>query len=271
MLIDWFTVIAQVVNFLILVWLMKRFLYTPILNAIDAREQRIAASLAKAMARQGEAQRQQDEYREKNEEFERQRIALLRSAELEARKELQRLLKEAHKAHEELWSRQQETLQSDFQNLKDEIRRRVRVEVFAIARKTLTDLAAESLEERMVEAFIRHCRALGEVERRELRTVFDTPAGPAQVRSTFPMPAALQQDLESAIREIFACTDQLHFETSPDLVSGIALSVSGHEIAWSIADYLQALEESVAEVLHVRPPVKERAESKSEHGAGDHG
>jgi len=38
MLIDWFTVVAQVINFLILVWLMKRFLYKPILNAIAARE-----------------------------------------------------------------------------------------------------------------------------------------------------------------------------------------------------------------------------------------
>ena len=43
MLIDGFTVGAQVLNFLILVWLMKRFLYQPILDAIDAREQRIAA------------------------------------------------------------------------------------------------------------------------------------------------------------------------------------------------------------------------------------
>ena len=42
MLIDWFTVVAQVVNFLILVWLLKRFLYKPILDAIDAREKRIA-------------------------------------------------------------------------------------------------------------------------------------------------------------------------------------------------------------------------------------
>jgi F-type H+-transporting ATPase subunit b len=37
MLIDWFTVGAQVLNFLILVWLLKRFLYGPILDAIDAR------------------------------------------------------------------------------------------------------------------------------------------------------------------------------------------------------------------------------------------
>ena len=48
MLIDWFTVIAQVINFLILVWLLKRFLYRPILNAIDAREKRIAAKIADA-------------------------------------------------------------------------------------------------------------------------------------------------------------------------------------------------------------------------------
>ena len=46
MLIDWFTVSAQVVNFLILVWLLKRFLYRPILNAIDAREKRIAKELS---------------------------------------------------------------------------------------------------------------------------------------------------------------------------------------------------------------------------------
>ena len=53
MLIDWFTVGAQAVNFIILVWLLKRFLYKPILNAIDAREKRIATELAAAGARSG--------------------------------------------------------------------------------------------------------------------------------------------------------------------------------------------------------------------------
>ena len=60
MLIDWFTVGAQALNFVILVWLMKRFLYQPILDAIDAREQRIAAELADAAARKAEAARERD-------------------------------------------------------------------------------------------------------------------------------------------------------------------------------------------------------------------
>jgi len=43
--INWFTVIAQIVNFLILVWLLKRFLYKPVLKAIAEREQKIASRL----------------------------------------------------------------------------------------------------------------------------------------------------------------------------------------------------------------------------------
>ncbi|MEO5958542.1 MAG: F0F1 ATP synthase subunit B, partial [Opitutaceae bacterium] len=69
MLIDWFTVGAQVLNFLILVWLMKRFLYKPILNAIDAREKKISAELADAESKRAEAMKDRDEFQQKNEEF----------------------------------------------------------------------------------------------------------------------------------------------------------------------------------------------------------
>jgi len=76
MLIDWFTVIAQAFNFVILVWLMKRFLYKPILHAIDAREKRIAAELADADATKAEAQKKRDAFQQKNEEFDQQHAAL---------------------------------------------------------------------------------------------------------------------------------------------------------------------------------------------------
>lgn len=284
MLVDWFTFIAQVVNFLILVWLMKRFLYTPILDAIDAREQRIAASLADALARQSEALKQCDEYREKNEGFERQRKALFGTATLEAQAERQRLFEDARQAQEELRRRQQEAMYHDFRNQKDEIVRRTREEVFAIARKTLADLAAESLEKQMVETFVRRCRTLGEEEKRGLQKAFDAPVGSVLVRSTFPLPEVQQRDLEQAILQTFGFAGQFQFETSPDLVSGIALSVNGYEVAWSIADYLPALERSVDELLSALSPAKEQmevnsgkadtagpSEPKPEHGADGHG
>ena len=66
MLIDWFTVGAQAVNFLILVWLLKRFLYKPILKAIDAREKRIAAELADAATQMNAAEQLRVEFQGKN-------------------------------------------------------------------------------------------------------------------------------------------------------------------------------------------------------------
>ena len=80
MLIDWFTVGAQTLNFLVLVWLMKCFLYKPILHAIDTREQRIATELANADAKKAEARQERNEFRDKNEELDRQRAALLSKA-----------------------------------------------------------------------------------------------------------------------------------------------------------------------------------------------
>ena len=58
MLIDWFTVIAQIVNFLVLVYLLKRFLYKPIIKAMDGREQRIAGRLEEADKREEEARQE---------------------------------------------------------------------------------------------------------------------------------------------------------------------------------------------------------------------
>ena len=78
MLIDWFTVGAQALNFIILVWLLKRFLYKPILNAIDAREKLIAAKLADADAKEAGAQKERDEFQHKNEAFDKQRAAATR-------------------------------------------------------------------------------------------------------------------------------------------------------------------------------------------------
>src|SRR5579871_6662523 len=102
MLIDWFTVGAQTLNFIILVWLLKRLLYRPILNAIDAREKRIVAQLAQADAKKAEASAQRDEFQRKNEAFDQQRAALLAHARQEAQLERQRLLDEARQAAETL-------------------------------------------------------------------------------------------------------------------------------------------------------------------------
>ena len=160
MLINWFTVIAQAINFLILVWLLKRFLYKPILHAIDEREKGIAAQLAQAEAKVAEAQKERDDFQHKNEVFDKERTALLKKATDEAKTERQRLMDEARKDADALRAKRQEALRTEQRNLSQDIIRLTQKQVFAITRKTLLDFAGTGLEERIGDVFVQRVRAL---------------------------------------------------------------------------------------------------------------
>ncbi|WNM59983.1 F0F1 ATP synthase subunit B family protein [Candidatus Nitrospira allomarina] len=264
MLIDWFTVVAQALNFLILVWLLKRFLYQPILNAIDAREKRIATELADADAKEAEARQERDTFKRKNEEFDQQRAALLTNAVNQATTERQQLLENARKELDILRAQWQEALKSEHQSLSEELSRRAREEVFAIVRKTLVDLATTNLEEQMADAFVRRLHELNNVEREGLESAFKTASTPAIVRSTFHLPATQRQAIEIAVKDVLAVNTHVQFETAPDLVSGIELTANGHKIAWSIRNYLASLQKSVDDLLKVRPKAATTPEAHPE-------
>ena len=264
MLFDWFTIVAQALNFLILVWLLKRFLYKPILHAIDAREQRIAKELADADKKKADAQKESDEFKHKNKEFDQQRAALLSKATDDAKAERQRLLDEARMAAAALSSKRQETLRNEGHNLHQAISRRTQQEVFAIARKALTDLAGTSLEERMVDLFIRRLRELNGEEKGLLASALKASPSPVIVRTAFDLPPAQCASTESAIKETFDTETQVQFETSPDLISGIELTTNGQKVAWSIADYVASLEKGVDELLKEKDKLEAKAEPKPE-------
>ncbi len=270
MLADWFTIVAQALNFLILVWLMKRFLYKPVLHAIDEREKRIATELAHADAKKAEAQKEHEEFQHKNEEFDQQRAALMIKATEEAQAERQRLLEEARKAAVDLSSKRQEALRSEEHNLHQAISRRTQQEVFAIARKALTDLATTSLEERLAEVFTRRLREMDGQAKEGLAEALKTASGPAVVRSAFDLPAEQHVAIQNALNETFSAEIRVRFETAPDLIGGIELTTNGQKVAWSIADYLASLGKGVDELLkekdklEAKPKPEVQTEAKSE-------
>lgn len=260
MIIDWFTVGAQLLNFVILVWLMKRFLYKPILHAIDAREKRIATELANADATKAEAHKERDEFQRKNQEFAQQRTALWSKATDEANAERQRLIEESRREADLLSAKRQDTLRNDARNLNQAISRRTQEEVFAIARKTLADLAGTSLEERISRVFTDRLRSLDNEAKKSLAKALDASSAPALVRSAFELPSEQRAAIQNSLNETFSADVPLRFETVPEVISGIELTMNGHKVAWSIADYLASLEEGVEELLKE----KDRVEAESE-------
>jgi len=265
MLIDWFTVVAQIINFLILVWLLKRFLYQPILDAIDAREQRIAAKLADADAKKMEAQKERDAFQQKNEDFDKQRIARMNQVAEAVNAERAQLLDAARQESSDLRAQLQVTLKNERHSLNEALSHRAREEVFAIARKTLIDLADTTLEDRVTAIFLDRLRELDDEELADLKLVFKASVGPLLIRTAFTLSteqcAAIEAGEEKAVK----------FETAPDLISGIELVANGRKVAWSIASYLASLEESIDELLKdedkIQLEVKPKAETEPDFQA----
>ena len=256
MLIDWFTVGAQLLNFIILVWLMKRFLYQPVLDAIAAREKKIAAELADAAATQTKAQQQQKEFQKKNQVFDEERAALLQKAREEAKAERQRLQAEAREAAEAASTQRAKALLSDAQQLHADIAVQAQQQVFDIARRALGDLAGVELEQRMCEVFIERLRAVEGPALASLRTALQSvsSAEPALLRSAFALPAPQSAAVQAALDECSGEAVPLKFEVAPELVGGIELRAQGQKLAWSISAYLGELSSDLEKSLCVQEP-----------------
>jgi F-type H+-transporting ATPase subunit b len=264
MLINWFTVGAQALNFVILVLLLKHFLYKPILTAIDAREQRIAGELASAATKKTEAQKERDDFQRKNQELDQQRAGLLSQATDEANAERARLIDEARQAAEAISAKRTEALKSEAKSLSQAISRRTQQEVFAVARKALTDLATTSLEERLGAVFTRRLKGLDGKAKAELAEAIKASSEGALVRSAFELPTEQCAVIKNALNETFSAEVRVQFVVAPDLISGIELSANGKKLAWSIADYLASLEKAVSELVKKSDKPEAKAEPKPE-------
>lgn len=248
MLIDWFTVGAQIVNFAVLVWLLKRFLYRPVLDALDAREKRIADRLEQAERTQEQAEHERRSYEERNAVLEDEREKRLEKARREAETERHRLLAEAREAAKTLRRESERSLRDETRRLSDEIIRRARDEVMALVRRALAELADADVEQAMARSFIERLRNLEASHRETLTAAVERGGDPVRIRSAFPLSETLREAIADAVGEMLGARMPLDFEVADDVLAGIELVAPGEKLAWSLEEYLHEFERRLAEL-----------------------
>jgi F-type H+-transporting ATPase subunit b len=256
MLIDWFTVLAQIVNFLILVWLMKRFLYKPVLHAINEREKKVADQLDEAAKKKSEADLEMQEFKKKNEAFDSQRAALLDKAKADANAEGDKLLAETKREIGLVRAKQIETLNADSHNLANSIILRTQKEVFAIVRKVLVDLSGATLEERVIDVFVRRLREMDAASKANFASAMESAPNSAVLKSAFDLSSDERGSIQKALNDYFSADVSLKFETSNELVGGIEFTTNGLKVAWSISDYLSAMTKSIDKLIEQQTQAK---------------
>lgn len=263
MLIDWFTVGAQVVNFLVLVALLKRFLYRPILRNMDRREERIAAGFAEAEATLNSALAREEECRQLRRELEEARADRLREAEEEAETRHRELLVTARTEVAELRAAWIGALRREEEEFFRELKKRIGAEVLHIARKSLADLADADLELRLVKSFARRFASLEADEHDQIVAAARTDG--LTVRSPFSLPEDLRRNLEEELCHVLGHEVGVSFSADPDMPLGIELTVGGLKVSWGVDDYFGELQHAIAALYEAQLAEYPPGES---HGTG---
>jgi len=247
--IDWFTFAAQIVNFLILVALLRWLLYGPIVRAMNKREEKIAGRLEEADRKRQEAEEKGREYEDKSRQIDQERDELLKEARHEAHEEQQRLQKEAKEEIGRRRERWQDALRREQEDFLSDLRLQAGEIGLHVARRALAQLADAELEQRMCDAFASRLGQLDDEQREEILRDLRDGEAEASVRSAFDISGDQRERLSKTIRETFETDAAVSFERSADLICGLELDVGGYGLGWNVKDFLRDLEVEFSERL----------------------
>jgi len=208
-LFDWFTILAQIVNFLVLVALMKRFLYGPLIAAIDAREQSIAARIARAAQKEEEATTHIEQLAKEAAETEGKKAAVLAAAQEDADRQRGEILARARENVRALEAKWRDELEREKGAFLDDVRRRAAAEILAATRSALRDLACADVQCCAMNAFLAKLQALDPGQLRALAKDGMT------VVSREDLPAEMRHKVEKPSKIVWARPQQLHLNAFP--------------------------------------------------------
>ncbi|MFW6363003.1 MAG: F0F1 ATP synthase subunit delta [Spirochaeta sp.] len=262
--INWFILITQIVNFLILVLLLRHFLFKKILSMMDERREDLEQKFSEADEQKAEAERKETEFNRKNEELQNKREELFQSVRDEADEKKQQLLEQARSQVEDEKRQWFDSLREQKKEFLKDLRVKTGRRTYEILAKILRDLADAEIESQIAAVFVRRVRNPGEDEREALQALAKDTPQEVVVYSSFELPPELQDEITAALQQAAEVDFRVEFERREQVIGGIEVSADGRKIAWSIADYLNSLQEDVEAALQQEPDGEESHEREQD-------
>jgi F-type H+-transporting ATPase subunit b len=267
MQVDWITVVAQIINFLILVWLLHRFLYGPITRAMQRRENRIKSRLDDAAQEREKAEARQQELDEKLRELEQQREAKLREAREEAeelKRKLEREAREQVDRKREAWLAE---MREDREDFMAQLRETMSEGFRDLADDALRTLADSSLSARMAAVFHDRLHDLPKEDASRLAEAARA-AGRVTIESGQPLEADTRRKLTRAVHDLIDGKVDVDYEGEAAGLVGIRLRAGSATIEWSVDAYLDKFVDRLNRYFPGGPAEAPEQQAEAEEATG---
>ncbi len=248
MQIDWTTFTLEIINFLALVWILKRFLYQPVLETVASRRAGIERTLASAKETEERASALKVQFEQRLAAWEREKAAA--RAQFDAAMGIER--ERQMQALTQTLAQERERSAARDVHRQDEMRHDMETRALAQARafstRLLTRLAGPQLEARFVDLFIEDLADLPEGQMAGVQAALKLQPARATVASAYPLAGAQQQRIAQAVAARLGLQIPVEFKDDASLLSGLRVSVGPWQLNLNVGDELASF---VAAANHV--------------------
>jgi F-type H+-transporting ATPase subunit b len=241
---DWVTFGLEIVNFLVLVWILKRFLYRPVLQTIARRKAAIDQTLADAKAKEAAAAALEGRYRDRLADWEQERETLRARATEEVNAERGRSMAALRDALEQERERRRVVEERELDERRDRLANEALAQGALFAARLLTRLAAPDLESRLVALALEDLKQLPEARRQALKVACRDAQNRLRVTSAFPLGEAARAALERGFAEAVDAPMSAEFAEDPSLLAGVRASIGPWVMHANVQDELKFFAEA---------------------------
>lgn len=249
MTIDWTTVVFQIINFLILVFLLRRFLYRPIVEAMEKREQAILDRENQSHQEHEQAVALSNEYQDRIDQFEKNKDQRLKEVHQEVKDRKQQLMDQTKEDVATMKSQWQREVKQEASLFMDQLKVMISKQACDLAKQTLKDLASASLQDMIFDVFITKLDYINESENKKLIEALQHQKK-AKIISTFDIDDQQIKTIKERLSTMISDPLTLDHSIDPSLICGFALEVEGYQVMFNIEHYLDAVEKQIVNHLH---------------------
>lgn len=237
------TFVIEIINFLILIWILKRLFIGPVKRVIEERKAAVARSLKDSEKIRSEADELRSTYENRLKDWgtekEKERVAFQNELEAEKTKQMKRLEGDLEKERIKFRSREEQ----EVAETKERIEKQAITQALAFVSRLLSAFASPELESRIIDFAMRRLDASGPDDARALQAALQEK-GKIVVRSAFPMADDQKEALARAIAKPLGTGHEIEYSIDKSLVSGIEIELGSVVLRANLRDELQDFSES---------------------------
>lgn len=241
---EWTTFALEILNFLVLIWILKRLLYKPILKAIAERKAEIQKTLSDAETLRKDAQALQEQYENRQIEWNREKETVRNRMVEEVNAEKVRLLAALHNS----LGQEREKARALEERRRTELTQQAEDAAVAqggrFAARLLARLASAELEAKLVEILVEDLRWIPDNRRQAIRSACAKGDVRAIVTSAYPLIQSERTSLLEAIESLLGQSISCEWRQDLDLMAGIRLSLGPWMLGANLQDELKAFSEA---------------------------